>query len=522
VRSSASGHRRAGRLTHPSEKIAHRRFTIPGDERACRRIFAAMRPELDDTFAAPPVDPGRTATEPRAQAPAAPAPGLVAGQQLGHFRIERPLGAGGMGEVYLATDLALERPVAIKVLPAAVARDPVRRDRMVREARAQARIAHPNVGHIYFIGEEAGHLYFAMEYVAGETLAARIAGGPLTVEDALAIIRSAALGLREAQRSGITHRDIKPSNLMIDGHGIVKVLDFGLAAGASGPPGTVPEGPVAQTSLAGTPLYMAPEQGRGEPVDFRADVYALGATLFHLIAGRPPFEADDLGTLMSKHASAERPSLPRRSGQPRTTIAAIDALCGRMMAPAPAARFASYDELIRALELASVEHMRPAGLWVRSMATFIDLVIVALMTLAVVAPVQLVLHVSFDGSGPFLVMYLLYATALIRRNGRTFGQWLFELEVADVATGQRPGLRRAALRVGLPIAGPLADLVVSFVLGRFGYRLLPLTEGVFVAMMLAPPIALVWASLRSVGKQTVWDRASRTMVRYRTRRATTI
>jgi len=488
-----------------------------------------VRPELDDTAQAP--DPARTATIPGRAVTAAPPgraalaapPGLAAGQQLGHFRIERRLGAGGMGEVYLATDLALERPVAIKVLPAAVARDPLRRDRMVREARAQARVTHPNVGHIYFIGEEAGRLYFAMEYVAGDTLAARVAAGPLAVDDALSIVRSAALGLREAQRSGITHRDIKPSNLMIDGHGMVKVLDFGLAAGAPGKPGEIADGPVAQTSLGGTPLYMAPEQARGEPVDFRADVYALGATLFHLVAGRPPFEADDLGTLLSKHAGAERPSLPRRSGQPRTTIAAIDALCSRMMAPVPADRFASYDELIRAIELASVEHMRPAGLWVRSMATFVDLMIVVLAGGAIVAPVQLVLHDKVEGFGPtFFLGYLVYATALIRRNGRTFGQWLFELEVADVATGHRPGLRRAAIRVALPIAGPLADMLVSFVLGRFGYRLVTLTEGVFVATVLAPPIALLWASLRSVRKQTVWDKLSRTMVRYRTRRATTI
>ncbi|TMQ06095.1 MAG: serine/threonine protein kinase, partial [Deltaproteobacteria bacterium] len=272
-----------------------------------------MRPELEDTLAAPRSDPrdpspSRTATSPRVAADEAA--GLVSGQQLGHFRIERALGAGGMGEVYLGTDLALDRPVAIKVLPAAVARDPVRRDRMVREARAQARVNHPNIGHIYFIGEESGRLYFAMEYVAGRTVADRLTDGPLAAEDALAIIRSAALGLREAHKSGITHRDIKPSNLMIDGHGMVKVLDFGLAAGT---PGVLGDGPVAQTSLAGTPLYMAPEQARGEPVDFRADIYALGATLFHLVSGKPPFEADTLDGLLSKHASAERPTLPRRS-----------------------------------------------------------------------------------------------------------------------------------------------------------------------------------------------------------------
>src|SRR5437763_1808220 len=173
-----------------------------------------MRPELDDTLAAPLVGsapPGATATAPPGTPPAGPpGPGLAEGQQLGHFRIEKPLGAGGMGEVYLATDLALDRPVAIKVLPAALARDPARRDRMIREARAQARVSHPNVGHIYFIGEELGRLYFAMEFVAGETVADRIARGPLTAEDALAIVRPAALGLREAQRSGITHRDVKP------------------------------------------------------------------------------------------------------------------------------------------------------------------------------------------------------------------------------------------------------------------------------------------------------------------------
>src|SRR5262245_36942546 len=138
-----------------------------------------MRPELDDTLAAPRSTPaplpGATATAPPGSGPAAPSgPGLAAGQQLGHFRIEKPLGAGGMGEVYLATDLALDRPVAIKVLPAALARDPARRDRLVREARAQARITHPNIGHIYFIGEEDGRLYFTMQYVASDAIVRRM------------------------------------------------------------------------------------------------------------------------------------------------------------------------------------------------------------------------------------------------------------------------------------------------------------------------------------------------------------
>src|SRR5690242_6684777 len=275
----------------------------------------------------------------------------------------------------------------MKVLPAQLARDPVRRDRMIREARSQARVSHPNVGHIYFIGEELGRLYFAMEFVAGETVADRIARGPLNPEDALAIVRSAALGLREAQRSGITHRDVKPSNLMIDGHGMVKVLDFGLAAGG---PGALGAGPVAQTSLAGTPLYMAPEQARGEPIDLRADIYALGATLYHLVSGRPPFQAETVEELVTLHRTAARPALPRR-GRSRVQITAIEALIAKMMAPDPDDRFQSYDELLRAIELASAAHTRPAGFWVRSIATGLDLAI--LMT-PVVLVTLLILWIS--------------------------------------------------------------------------------------------------------------------------------
>jgi hypothetical protein len=483
-----------------------------------QRILAAMRPELDETLAAPPSPPSRTATSPRAPASEDLGAELACGMQLGHFRIEKRLGAGGMGEVYLATDLALDRPVAVKVLPAAVARDPARRDRLVREARAQARVNHPNIGHIYFIGEEAGRLYFAMEYVAGQTVADRLAPGPLPVDDALAIIRSAALGLREAQASGITHRDIKPSNLMIDGHGMVKVLDFGLAAGT---PGVVGTGPVAQTSLAGTPLYMAPEQARGERVDFQADIYALGATLFHLVAGRPPFEADTLDALLSKHASAERPALPRRGGTSRITIAAIDALCSRMMATSPADRFASYDELIRAIELASVEHARPAGLWARSIAGLIDLMVGSGIGAAIVALIQLALFQRRQGDGgPYiLAIYAVYATVLVSRKGRTLGHWLFDLEVVDVATGARPRPARAALRAVLPTAPLFLCTLINYILRFYRYGV---PDGVLVATLVIVPLALFWASLRSVGKLTVWDRLSGTMVRYRTRRTTAI
>jgi uncharacterized RDD family membrane protein YckC len=306
---------------------------------------------------------------------------------------------------------------------------------------------------------------------------------------------------------------------MIDGHGMVKVLDFGLAAGALG---ELSHGPVAQTSLAGTPLYMAPEQACGAPIDLRADIYALGATLFHLVSGRPPFEADSLDALRSKHSSAERPVMPRRSGQPRTTIAAIDALCARMMAPRPEHRFVSYDELIRAIELASVEHMRPAGLWVRVMAAFADLMVAMAVALVLAIPFAVIGFAGNHFGLLFLLVYPSYRTVLIARAGRSLGHWLFELEVVDVETGNRPSLRRAAIRAIIPWGLPLINAVIDYVLALVGYELHQIAHILLSATGILPGLALLWASLRSVNKQTVWDKLSHTMVRYRTRRTTTL
>jgi eukaryotic-like serine/threonine-protein kinase len=476
-----------------------------------------VRPELDDTQVAPSDSSAtpaldKTATQGGRSAPSAE---LEAGMRLGHFKIERKLGAGGMGEVYLATDLALDRPVAIKVLPSGVGSGSAR-ERLIKEARAQARVHHPHVGHIYFIGEEAGRLYFAMEYVTGKTLAERIAEGPLPVEDALSVIRAAVLGLREAQRSGFTHRDVKPSNLMVDGHGVLKVLDFGLAAGA---PEQLTDGPVAQTTLAGTPLYMAPEQARGEAIDFRADIYALGATLFHLVSGRPPFVADSVDQLLTMHETAARPSVPR-GANPRTMITAIDALIARMMAPNPADRFASYDELLRAIELASVQHTRPAGLWVRGIALGVDFIL-CLIVLGVAQALRVLIAGSgSNGFGNFApTVVAIYTTLAIGRWGTTAGKALFELEVVSVTTSQRPTWKQAVRRqllIGIwPISFAFADQAVE----HFG---LPLPADLFDILVIAAVVAIalsfIHASLRVPGKRTPWDRLAGTMVRYRTTR----
>ena len=307
---------------------------------------------------APPA-PDRTATDAGRNRPPEPEGDDLTGARLAHFRVDRLLGKGGMGAVYLATDLALDRPVALKFLPREIARDPALKERFYREARAQARIAHPNVCHIYFIGEQDEQLFFAMEYIDGESLQDRLdREGSLEPAAAVEYCRMAALGLREAHRHGFTHRDIKPSNVMIDRHGTVKVVDFGIVKKAP------EDGDSAITSegggLIGTPLYMAPEQAKGEAVDLRADMYALGATLHHLISGQPPFRGDTPLSVVSRHLGEPRPRLDMRGGR-RRARAALDELCDRMMAKRPGDRFASYDDLLDAFERVSPDRARSSS-----------------------------------------------------------------------------------------------------------------------------------------------------------------
>ncbi|MEO8703156.1 MAG: serine/threonine-protein kinase [Kofleriaceae bacterium] len=274
----------------------------------------------------------RTLTDPNRARPVEHAGTDLIGEHFAHFRIERRIGQGGMGEVYLATDLALDRSVALKVLGREIIDDTTARDRFVREARSQARINHPNICHIYFIGEQFGRLFFAMELVEGENLQQRVdRTGGIPQREAIELVRMAAAGLAEAQKHGFTHRDVKPSNLLLDKHGVLKVADFGLVDTA------------ADAMIVGTPRYMAPEQLRGEIVDFRADMYALGVTLHHLVAGAPPFAGRTMADLVAQHLGDTRPRFAGDS-------ALLEALCDRLMAKRPIDRFPSYAELLAALE----------------------------------------------------------------------------------------------------------------------------------------------------------------------------
>lgn len=213
---------------------------------------------------------------------------------FGRYRLFELLGAGGMGEVWLAEDTHLERKVAIKLLPHHAAADESDRIRFLREAKATAQLDHPNIAQVYEIGEEEGELFIAMAYVDGGSVKDRLnaaSGRPLPLDEVLDWILQAAEGLAEAHRHGIIHRDIKPDNLMLAGTGLLKITDFGLARLDTSTKLT------ASGSTLGTVNYMSPEQALGSDVDHRCDLFSLGATLYELLTGRPPFEGPDASAI---------------------------------------------------------------------------------------------------------------------------------------------------------------------------------------------------------------------------------
>ena len=233
---------------------------------------------------------------------------LAEGTWLGPYQIVKPLGSGGMGEVYRAHDARLVRDVAIKVLPTELSSDPVRRQRFEREARAIAALNHPHICILHDIGDDDGIEYLVMELLDGESLADRLARGRLAVEEvhqnATAIVETLAV----VHERGLVHRDLKPANIFLTRHG-VKLLDFGLARDAR--PASVEDTGVTQTGLVmGTPRYMAPEQLRGGITDPRTDLFAAAAVIYEMAVGRPPFEGTTLVDLIHAIAYEEPAPFP--------------------------------------------------------------------------------------------------------------------------------------------------------------------------------------------------------------------
>ena len=227
---------------------------------------------------------------------------ILTGRRFGVYEVQASIGAGGMGEVYRARDTTLGRDVAIKILPATFSSDPDRRARFDREARVLAALNHPHIAAIYGVEESGGIRGLVLELVEGDTLAERIAKGPLPIREALTIAQQIADALDAAHEKGIVHRDLKPANIKITADGIVKVLDFGLAKAADADGSnrdltqspTVSFGGTRDGVILGTAAYMSPEQARGKVVDKRTDVWAFGCVVYEMLTGHSAFAGDTL------------------------------------------------------------------------------------------------------------------------------------------------------------------------------------------------------------------------------------
>jgi serine/threonine protein kinase/Tfp pilus assembly protein PilF len=274
------------------------------------------------------------------------------GQTISHYRITAKLGEGGMGAVYRADDLQLQRPVALKFLPSAVTADAEARKRLLKEARAASRLNHPNIATIYEVSEASDTPFIAMELVQGESLKQQLGRGALPPAQLVDIARQIAEGLNEAHQAGILHRDIKPANIMVDAKGRAKILDFGLAVstGRERALGETEENFISRTATqwttGGTVPYMSPEQLRGEPTDARSDIFSFGVLLYECLTGQLPFRGetsiDILHAILRQPPTSVRSRVPDISPEWETVIE-------HCLAKSPEQRVSSMREVLEGL-----------------------------------------------------------------------------------------------------------------------------------------------------------------------------
>jgi serine/threonine protein kinase len=281
---------------------------------------------------------------------------LVPGRRLGSYEIVSSLGQGGMGEVYRARDLKLGREVALKVLAPELASDSERLRRFEQEARAASSLSHPNIVHIYDVGESDGIRYIAMELAEGTTLRRVLAEAPLESERFLDLARQLAEGLAKAHAAGIVHRDLKPENVMVSEEGLVKILDFGLAKlSAPSFPVDSEMATLARTRhgmLIGTVEYMSPEQASGKSADSRSDQFSLGLILYEMATGRIAFQRETAAQTLA--SIIESAPLPMASLNPRIPPG-LDRIVSRCLSKDPAGRYGDTRELARDLKSLTVE-----------------------------------------------------------------------------------------------------------------------------------------------------------------------
>ena len=268
------------------------------------------------------------------------------GRQLGTYRIVSLLGAGGMGEVYLAEDTQLDRQVALKFLPEPMLEDPTARKRFLREAQSAAALDHPFICHIHEVGEAEGQSFIAMEYIQGMMMQDKLATGPLPVREAVETAAEIAEALEAAHKNDIVHRDLKPSNIMLTSEGHVKVMDFGLAKRVTPVEGQDKEEITTKLtqddSILGTAPYMSPEQLRGRKVDVRSDIFSFGVVLYEMLAGVHPFKKS--GQIETAHAILSETAAPL-SRYTENVPVLLQHTVKKMLAKEPDRRFQSVHEV---------------------------------------------------------------------------------------------------------------------------------------------------------------------------------
>ncbi len=300
-------------------------------------------------------------------------------KQIHHYKIIEKIGAGGMGEVFLAEDTKLERKVALKFLPPSFTNDPDFRSRFEHEAKASAALDHPNIVTVYELGEHDGRMYIAMQYIDGEALDKKIELGTLNITKALDVAEQLCAGLGAAHDAEIVHRDIKPANIIVTDDGVVKILDFGLAKSHR----ATTETKVGST--LGTVHYDSPEQSRGEQVDRRSDLFAVGVLLYEIITGKLPFSGE--------YEEAIRYSISNEEAHPLSRFAAnvpdeVQRIVSKLLQKDRTLRYQSADDVISDLRLlkqnSSVTQAKTVSPRTKSLPAIATVAIVAALALGAI------------------------------------------------------------------------------------------------------------------------------------------
>lgn len=380
-------------------------------------------------------------------------------ETVDQYQLLQVIGAGGMGQVYLARDSVLGRNVAFKVMASRCMVDDVEIQRFEREARLAATLSHPNIAKAFDFGRWGAQPYVVVEYVDGLTLQEMVKiGGKMPIGKAWNYVMQAAQGLREADRAGIVHRDIKPSNLIVAQTGMLKVVDFGIARKSAGDEGLTRTG-----TFVGTPKYMSPEQATGKDVDCRSDIYSLGMTLYHLLAGSAPFDKGNPMEILAQQLSEEPPCL---MGKVHGLTEERHTILKKMLAKKREERFANHDELLDALQRESPANVTFAEPKQRLKAEFQNwFALILAVGLYLIGSLELLsMFLPSDNEAVVKTRFAMYwwvarlgvvgitiAFALtyiagIARWGRTFGKWATGVRILR-SDGQRVRWWRATARL---------------------------------------------------------------------------